>query len=183
MTTAIAIKTRRAAAMESRRLTFRDLVLWNDYNGNPMEIGHTSQADLLEDVVFENIEVIYGDGPDHHTINMRIIDHSTVRNVRYENIFVEGTKVGDIGLRVAKSRYTTDKERGEIRDVVIRNFYSDEGPQGGWIAGYDPEHTVENVSIENFVTFANDPERRKVVDKLEQLKLKVKFAKNVELMP
>jgi len=177
----IAIKTRRAAAMESRRLTFRDLVLWNDYNGNPMEIGHTSQADLLEDVVFKDIEVIYGDGPDHHTINMRIIDHSTVRNVRYENIYVEGTKVKDIGLRVTRSRYTTDEERGQIRDVVIRNYYSDEGPQGGSITGFDTEHTVENVSIENFVIFAGNPEKRKVIESLDQLNLTIKHAGNIKL--
>lgn len=182
----IAIKTRRAAAMESRRLVFRDLVLWKDVNGNPMEIGHTSQADLLEDVTFRDIEVIHGEGinsPEwkHHTISICIIDHSTVRNVRYENIYVEGVKVKDIGLRVTTSRYTTDRERGRIRDVVIRNYFTDEGPRGGEITGHDEQHAVEDVTIENFVSFANDPARRHVINDLDELRLGTQFAPSVRI--
>lgn len=176
----IAIKTRRAAEMASRRLVFRDLVLWNDIPGNPMEIGHTSQADLLEDVTFQNIEVIHSEGQ-AHTIDMCIIDHCAVRKIRYENIFVEGTKVRDIGLRIATSRYTTDAQRGRIQDVTIRGYFSDESPQGGEITGFDPEHLVENISIENFVIFAQDPARRQVVKELDALGLKLQHARNVRL--
>jgi len=177
----IAVKTRRAAAMESRRLVFRNLVLWNDIPGNPMEIGHTSQADLLEDVTFRDIEVIHGESERAHTISMCIIDHSTVRNVRYENIYVEGIKVKDIGLRVKTSEYTTDAERGRIRDVTIRNYFTDDAPQGGEITGFDAERNVEDVIIENFVSFANHPTRRRVMRDVAELKLKIQHAQNIKI--
>ncbi|NQW99254.1 hypothetical protein HQ447_01255, partial [bacterium] len=174
----IAVKTRRAAAMESRRLMFRDLVLWNDLPGNAMEIGHTSQADLLEDVTFRDIEVVHGEGG-NHTISMCIIDHSTVRNVLFDNIHVEGTKDKDIGLRVTTSRYTTDEQRGRIDGVTIRNYFSDAGPQGSEISGYNDEHAVENVLIENFTAFSNDAKRRRVIGDADALRLKTKFARNI----
>lgn len=176
----IAVKTRRAAAMESRRLMFRDLVLWNDLPGNAMEIGHTSQADLLEDVTFQDIEVIHGEGG-NHTISMCIIDHSTVRNVLFENIHVEGTKDQDIGLRVTTSRYTTDEQRGRIQGVTIRNYFSDAEPQGSEISGYNDDHLVENVLIENFIAFSNDPKRRQVILNPDALRLKTRFARNIRL--
>lgn len=174
----IAVKTRRAAAMESRRLMFRDLVLWNDVPGNAMEIGHTSQADLLEDVTFRDIEVVHGEGG-NHTISMCIIDHSTVRNVLFENINVEGTKDKDIGLRVTTSRYTTDEQRGRIDGVTIRNYFSDAGPQGSEISGHNDEHAVENVLIENLTAFSNDAKRRRVIGDADALRLKTKFARNI----
>ena len=179
----IAVKTRRAAALESRRLVFRDLVLWNDLPGNPMEIGHTSQADLLSDVLFEKIAVVHGESEKSHTISMAIIDHSTVENVRYHDITVEGIKCADFGLRVETSRYTSDPERGRIRGVEIRDYVSDAGPQGGKIKGFNAEHLIENVTIRNFVTYALDPARRHVVTDLAELKLDMAFTKGVRVEP
>ena len=179
----IAIKTRRAAAMESRRLMFRDLVLWNDVPGNPMEIGHTSQADLLEDVTFCDIDVIHAEGPKHHTISMCIIDHSTVRNVLYENIYVEGIRQKDIGLRVTTSRYTTDKQHGRIQGVTIRNYLMDGKFHGGEVTGFDDQHMVEDVSIENIVNFFDDPGRSQKVKSLKDLGLTIRHAENIRYRP
>jgi hypothetical protein len=174
----IAIKTRRAAAMESRRLLFRDLVLWNDTPGNPMEIGHTSQAELLEDIRFRDIEVIHSEG-DAHAINMCIVDQCTVRNVNYENIYVEGVKAKDIRMQVTTTRYSTDEQRGRIQQVTITNYCSDEGPRGGQLTGYDAQHAVEDVLIQNFVTFYADPAQRRTLATLAELGLSFKHTANI----
>ncbi len=142
----IAIKTRRTLSMQSRHLVFRDLVLWNDRVGKCLEIGHTSQADLLEDILFENIDIIHN-GPG---IGGCIIDHSVVRDVRYENIYVEGVKTWyDFSFQISPSYYSTDEERGHIGGIYVKNFYSDSGPLGTTIKGYDENHLIENVSFSN----------------------------------
>jgi len=143
----IAVKTRRTLPMISRHYVFRDLVLWNDKAGSALEIGHTSQGDLLEDLLFENIEVVCTSGG---VLHMYIIDHSTVNDVRYENIWVEG-KPGDndFCFLIRPSYYTTDRERGRIRNVSVKNYYSQNRRLPEFIGGFDGEHLVENVTFEN----------------------------------
>jgi len=70
--------------MCSNNLAFRNLVLWNDRPGNAVEIGHTSQADILENVLFENIHVVHASVTGRKTkfvISISLIDHSLVRYI------------------------------------------------------------------------------------------------------
>ncbi len=145
----VAIKTRRSFAMKSGHLVFRDLVLWNDRCGCALEIGHTSQGDLLEDILFEDIKVIHNR---HVPIHMRIIDHSIVRHVRYNRIYVEGKAPQiDFGFLIAPSYYTTDDERGQIQDVEVRNYYSEHPHFPGCICGFDQGHRVTDIVFRNIV--------------------------------
>ena len=191
----IAIKTRRDLAMESRQITCRNLILWNDFGGNPLEIGHTSQADLLENVRFENIEIVFGCRG--HSLDMCIIDHSLVRNVIYENIFIEGEKCPDIiGIHVGKSLYTTDDESGKVMDVTYRNIISD-GPSQkiymngrgideknnsfGFIGKQDDtllDDCIENIAFESI--YWNKTQGVKNIDELD---LEIVKAKNIVLRP
>jgi polygalacturonase len=142
----IAVKTRRTLGMESRNIVFRDLTLWHDRVGSGLQIGHTSQADILENVSFSDIYAIHG-GHAGHVLGMRIIDHETVRNTLYENIYVEGVPFGcDFSFSIGPSYYTTDDERGRIEGVVVRNYFSEKLIENNsLIAGFDPEHKVKNV--------------------------------------
>lgn len=134
----IAIKSRRAVALESRDIVCSDLVLWNDTGGNPLEIGHTSQADVLENIVFRDIDIVHG--CKGHSLDICIVDHSLVRNVLYENIYIEGYKCPfDVGIHVGKSMYSTDKVPGRVKNVRIHNLCSDGEPQGSTINGTGSE--------------------------------------------
>lgn len=159
----VAIKTRRSFDMVSGNLLFRDLVLWNDCAGGVLQIGHTSQGDLLHDVRFENIRIIRSS---NYTLGICIIDHSTVDGVSYENIYVEGCTPGhDFAFRIQPGYYTTDKERGHIRNVSVKNFFSEHLPSPGFVQGFDEEHKAENIHFEN-INFRTGSPKQFTTDKI-----------------
>ena len=142
----IAIKTRRDSGMHSHHITVRNTVTWNDA-GSSLEIGHTSQGDLLEDVTFENIEIIRTCGGYCH---IYLIDHSTVQNVRYENIYMEGNQfnVPEISFTISQNFYSTDDTRAKIRHVMLKNLHVENQFCGIALSGYDDEHRIDDVSID-----------------------------------
>ncbi len=143
----VAVKTRRSFAMTSGNLLFRDLVLWNDRYGSALEIGHTSQGDLLHDIRFEDIRIINNRGGAIHAC---IIDHSTVQDLSYENIHVEGVPgYCDFSFTIAPSHYTTDKERGRIRRVSVKHYFSEHPHTPGALCGFDENHNIETVRFED----------------------------------
>ncbi|MBO5724714.1 MAG: hypothetical protein J6S58_07800, partial [Lentisphaeria bacterium] len=142
----IAIKTRRSSGMHSYNIVIRDIVTWNDA-GSSLEIGHTSQADLLEDVLFEDIQVIRTNSGFCH---IYLIDHSTVRNVRYNNLYLEGNihKLPEISFTISQNFYSTDDTRAHIRNVVLTNIHVEDAFRGVKLQGYDGDHRIENVTLE-----------------------------------
>ena len=142
----IAIKTRRASGMHSHHITVRNIVTWNDA-GSALEIGHTSQADLLEDVVFENIETVRTPGGMCH---IYLIDHSEVRNIRYENIYLEGNfgKGREINFTISQNFYSTDDTRARIHHVKVKNLHVENAFQGASLCGFDAEHRIEDITAE-----------------------------------
>ncbi|MEX2606540.1 MAG: glycosyl hydrolase family 28 protein [Kiritimatiellia bacterium] len=176
----VAVKTRRAAGMQSRNLRFRNLICWNDLPGNALEIGHTSQADLLEDVRFENIEVIHSE--ENHTLSLTVIDHCTVRDIHYDGLYVEGVRNEDVKLLISTSRYSTDPERGHIRDIHIRNYHTASALRGGSVEGYDANHLIENIHMQNVVEHAGTAEFR-ALESLADLKLYQRHCCNLSYTP
>ena len=70
--------------------------------------------------------------------------------VSYENIYVEGCTPGhDFAFIIQPGYYSTDKERGHIRNVSVKNFFSEHLPSPGFVQGFDEKHKVENVHFEN----------------------------------
>lgn len=142
----IAIKTRRASGMHSHHITVRNIVTWNDA-GSALEIGHTSQGDLLEDVVFENIEVARTSGGMCH---IYLIDHSEVRNIRYENIYLEGNFCNgrEIKFTISQNRYSTDDTRAKIHHVLLKNLHVENAFHGADLCGFDEEHRIEDITVD-----------------------------------
>jgi len=154
----IAVKTRRAQGMHSHHLIFQDLVCWNDA-GSALQIGHTSQADLLEDVEFKNIECI-------RTVcacNIYLIDHSTVCNVRYENVYVEQNldHKPELRFNIMKNFYSTDSERARINEISIKNLHIEDKSIGGYFAGFNREHIIDNVTVEDVLEHGPDGQIKK----------------------
>jgi hypothetical protein len=177
----IAVKTRRAAGMISRDLVFRDLVLWNDVPGNGVEIGHTSQADLLERVRFEEIDLLHCDSAsvnDGFAISISLIDHSTVQGVTYRNFRTEGVRNGDLRLWIGTSRYTTDAERGRIDSIEIDGYLMEGTPHHSRFVGADADHMVTNVHLRRLVSRAGTPQQR-TCSSLEDLHAEVEHARSI----
>ncbi len=174
---AIAIKTRRTSGMHSKNILVRNIVTWNDA-GSALEIGHTSQADILENVRFENIEIVRTTSGLCH---MYLIDHSTVRNVRYENIYIERNLFGvpEISFTVSKNFYSTDDERGRIQDVLVRNLHVMKEFRGIQLQGFDEEHRVENVVVEGLFVHEGGSVQ-KIENEAELGKVKRVFADEIQ---
>ncbi len=155
----IAVKTRRAQGMHSHHLIFQDLVCWND-GGSALEIGHTSQADLLEDVEFKNIECIRISAC---ACSICLIDHSTVCNVRYEHIYVEQNlnHRPELSFNIAKNFYSTDSERARINEISIKNLHIEDKSIGGYFTGFNREHIIDNVTVEDVLEHGPDGQIKK----------------------
>lgn len=177
----IAIKTRRKIGRHSRNLIFRDLVIWNDRAGNGVEIGHSSQGDLLETVRFERIDLLHGNP--HAALDICIVDHSLVRDVLYDDICAEGRPFGfDFSFAVPSYLvFASDAERGRIRGVTVRNFRSAGEPGRCRIAGNDATHPVEEVRFESLVYRCGSPAGEWKIRSTDELKMELRFARDITL--
>lgn len=137
------------------RVQVRNCVLLNDRAGNAMEIGFETCAARIGDIVFEDCDVLHVHG--HGApFSIHAGDRATIENVRWENIRVEHYYDKLVDFRVVEARYGRDKEKGRIRNIVLRNITVTKSPfNGGYstavIGGLDETHGVENVLFENFV--------------------------------
>ncbi|MBP5181810.1 MAG: hypothetical protein J6331_02155, partial [Lentisphaeria bacterium] len=174
----IAIKTRRDSGMHSHHITVRNIVTWNDA-GSALEIGHTSQGDLLEDVLFENIEVVRTPGGLCH---IYLIDHSELRNVRYENVYRECdlSATPEISFTIARNFYSTDETRGLIRHILLKNLHVEGNFHGAMLQGFDEGHRIEDVSLEG-VYVHNGDEVEKFTDAIPYRKRE--FADEIRFLP
>ena len=179
----IAVKTRQLGGMTSRNLTFRNLTLWNDIPDNAVEIGHTSQADLLEDVLFENIQVVHSDyakkdNPafNNYTVSINIIDHCTVKNVLYKNIYVEGHRSRDFRFRIGTSCYSTDDKRGQIDTITVDGYHVDSALTHSLIQGFDDKHIIRNITFKN-ITHNNGTSATN-----SDLNISKEYAENINLI-
>ncbi len=132
----------------------RNCVLWNAEAGNALEIGHELQAEHVRDIRFENLDIlcVHGTGAPFSIHNG---DRATVENVLYENIRVEHHYDKLIDFRIMRSRFNHDPQRGQVRNVTLRDIEVTEsvynpGYTISIIGGWDAEHTIEGVHFKNF---------------------------------
>ncbi|MFW5870649.1 MAG: glycosyl hydrolase family 28 protein, partial [Candidatus Sumerlaeota bacterium] len=131
----------------------QNCVLINDSSGSALEIGHELQTDHVRNIVFRNCDIlsVHGWGA---AFSINNADRATVSNILYEDIRVEHHFTHLINFRVIRSRFGRDESRGQIRDITMRDIKVtltkfNAGYTVSHIGGLSPEHTVENVTIEN----------------------------------
>ncbi|CAM3030077.1 glycosyl hydrolase family 28 protein [Rariglobus hedericola] len=134
-------------------VTVRDCVFYKGQPGNSMEIGFELSADRVSNIVFENIDVVTKGG-DGAVFAMHNSDRALIENVRWENIRVESYWGKLIDLRVFKSRFTKDEERGQIRGVTFKNIRVNHPPgHNGYVVsllgGASADKPVQGVVIED----------------------------------
>lgn len=128
--------------------------LANWHAGNAMEIGHELSVERIRGVTFRDIDVLHTHGSGA-VFSIHNNDRALIENVVFENIRIEHCYDKLIDFRVSLSRYSTDKERGRIRNVTLRDIAWTRTPFNlgytiSLIGGWDADHTIEDVKIENF---------------------------------
>ncbi|MHC4404362.1 MAG: glycosyl hydrolase family 28 protein [Planctomycetota bacterium] len=147
----------------------RRCVIWNDW-GRALEIGAETCAPEVRDVVFEDCDIIH---TCHIAMDIQHGDRATIESICFENIRAE---IDDEAYRpkmqrhreekydldkssycpallvlvIRKNNYSKDVDRGRIRDVLVKDVtVSGKHFPHSSLQGYDSEHLVENVRIEN----------------------------------
>ena len=147
----VVVKTLRNSGQDAERIHVRKCVLYNEI-AHALSIG-AELTRKVEDVVFEDCDII-GDHGREWTLRIYHTDKALIKNVRFENIRVEES-VRFASLWINTAVWTTDAERGHIEDVVFRNITVN---NSGYplhkefeFLGFDADHAIKNVLIENVV--------------------------------
>lgn len=122
--------------------------------GQAMEIGHELQTASVRDIRFRDCDVlaVHGHGG---VFGIHNADRATVSDVLYENIRVEHHYEKLVDFRIVRSRWSKDEQRGQIRNVTLRNIavaisVFNPGYTCSVIGGRDAQHTIRHVRFENF---------------------------------
>jgi len=144
----------RGASADVENILVQRCALMNQEGGNALEIGFELRARAVRNIVFRDCDVIC---VHHHgaVFSIHNGEFATVENVRYEDIRVEHYYDLLIDLRIVWSRWSRFPERGRIRNVQFKNIYVQQakdnwGYSKSLIGGYDPQHMIEHVVIEEF---------------------------------
>lgn len=137
-----------APAKFNQNILFEDCVIWNDW-GISLGITYETRAKKIRNITFRNCDVI-------HNIAARAVmtinpnDRGEISNVLYKDIRVEDARDGLIELIIRGTHWSTDSERGHIRNIRYENISVLDGPfPGSNFQGYDDEHMIEDVKIKD----------------------------------
>ena len=147
-----------------------DCVIWNDW-GRALEIGAETVAPEISGITFKNCDIIRTDGI---AMDIQHGDRALIRDIRFENIRFEiddntpppkmqssrdekYSLIGNEGycprlivLEIRETGYSNDKERGRIQNIIFKDiFVTGISFPESYLVGYDSEHQVEDIIIEN----------------------------------
>jgi hypothetical protein len=130
------------------RVTVQNCVLWCD-RARIFLLGHESRAAFMRDITLRNLDII------HFTMTAFLFEPG--EEMRMQNVTVQDVRVHGEGqrelirLKPVVNQYMHNKVPGHIADIQFRNLEVD-GQPGAYliqISGADPDHQVENVTLEN----------------------------------
>jgi hypothetical protein len=128
--------------------------LMTDLGGQIFEIGHELRSANVRNIHFHDCDVLevreYG-----APFGIHNSDHAIVSEVLYEDIRVEHHYNKLIEFRIFESRWSKDKQRGQVCNITLRNIdvtvsEFNPGYTVSVIGGCDAGHTVDHVAFENF---------------------------------
>ena len=163
-----------------RNVRVRRCVLMNDCGGTIMEIGHELLAEKVHDIEFSDCDVLHVHGYGsvfgiHHT------GPALVTDIQWRDIRVEHYYHRLISLRVMDSMWSHTDRRGQVRSVEIRDVdvsrtIFNPGYSVSLIGGWNKDHTVENVLLEN-IRYDGQP-----LQSIDDLEIFTSHAKNIRFV-
>lgn len=153
-----------------RNIRVINVVIWCDW-GRALEIGAETQTPEVADVVFRDIDIIR---TGFIAMDIQLLDRAAVHDIRYENIHFHVDDVSPQPLVqkgpadryapdpnvhyvpqlfmiiVVKSPISRDSQPGTVRGVFYKDIFVTGKPKPtSAIIGFDTEHDVRGVSIQN----------------------------------
>jgi len=138
--------------------------------GHCTEIGHELTVAHVEDIIYRDLDVMFA----HQfgsPFGIHAGDRAAVRRVSWERVRVDHCYHQIMDLRVMRSRYNHDTERGSIADLSFTDIDWSTTPFNagytvGAIAGFDAAHRVDGV---RFTRFRRDGVAARSADDLDLL--------------
>lgn len=132
----------------------KDCMFYNVNGGTAMEVGYETQVSRMSNIRFENIDVlaVHNFGS---VFGIHNGDRALIEDVVWENIRVEHHYDRLVDFRVSKCRYSKDAQRGQIRNITLRNIKvtqseSNAGYTLSMMIGSDAAHPVTGIHFEDF---------------------------------
>ncbi len=120
-------------------------IIWNDW-GYALGITYETRAPI-HGVTFRNCDVLTAL---FAPLGVYMVDSATVSNIAFESIRVEATRANFIRIAIGRDMWATDPQRGHIKDIRFKNVaFTGKTPPPSEIAGFSPEHPVEDVTFDN----------------------------------
>jgi hypothetical protein len=132
----------------SGNILARKCILWNEV-AHALSIG-AELRQQVDNVTFTDCDII-GDHCREWSLRIYQCDKGVVKNIRFENIRIEEA-VKFASLWINKDVWTQDPERGHIENVVFKDIMlNSPSPltKGMEFLGFDEQHAVRNVQVEN----------------------------------
>jgi hypothetical protein len=169
----VVVKTNEKGGPESRDITAERLVLWNEL-AHALKVGAELQENV-ENVTFSDSDIIHDKG---HDWLLRVFNggSGTVQHVTYDNIRIEEDR-RPFSLWIGRTKHNEGEDVGHINGVIFRNIQAirPELDHPAFLVGFDPDHTVEDVSFEN-VTLGGRPLKASDIEQDE-------FVRDVKVTP
>ena len=108
-----------------KNILVEDCIFWNAEFGNTLEIGYETRCDEISDVVFRNCDVVhcqYEGNQSGGVLTIHNADRAHVHDIVYENIRIEDAQEKFIDIKTLDSKYSRDRERGMVNDILFRNM-------------------------------------------------------------
>ncbi len=141
---------------DTRDVRVRNSVLWADV-AHPMNVGghgNHEKGDIVENILFENIDVLEHHEPQPYywgCMSINCGDNNTVRNVTYRNIRVEPFELGQLfDIRVLFNPKYNPCPGYRVENILFDNIvYNGACDNPSVIAGFDESRIVKGVMFRN----------------------------------
>lgn len=163
-----------------RNVLVQNCVFMNDRYGNVLEIGHELRTPEVRGITFRNCDLLHC-----HTngapLSIHAGDRAVVRDILFEDLRIEHYWDKLLDIRVMKSVFNYDKERGQIRNITFRNIHVTAMPMNAGystslIGGWDEQHTVQDVIFDRF--YMND----RLVQSVDELDIHTRHAHGIRFV-
>lgn len=151
---------------DARNINVSDCVIWNGSDGNALEIGCELNTNTIEQVKYENIDIIHAQCPcglDEGALSIDNDGKATVRNVTYSNIYLENVERYFINIKIDSTVYSPggrdylygDSEYvpGKVENITYENIFLDKkegSPIHSAMIDSFQIGNIKNVAFKNF---------------------------------